>query len=268
MDIIQIIDNFIYEHYIYPIEAGTGYNLVQEFTYGILLFVMVYLFYKIAQKFQIEIDEKFAKVTIVYIILITLMRALVDAGVIERLFFTVTPGIVILIGAYYLLSLIISGALLKKKYYIGSIVMAVIPILYFLYEFVQRIVHIEALTLVALILAISYILAIFILTKIKKSKIEKLDKYTIFSQLVDASATSVGIAIYGYWEQHPVPRFFMDLMGPYVMIPLKLIVVVLVLELFNREVENKNLRNILKIAVLSLGLAPGLRNLFRTIMGV
>jgi uncharacterized membrane protein len=60
----------------------------------------------------------------------------------------------------------------------------------------------------------------------------------------------------------------MDVFGAYVMIPLKLTVVLIALYLINEEVNNKDLKNILKITIMCLGLAPGLRNLLRTIMGV
>ncbi|AEF95680.1 DUF63 family protein [Methanotorris igneus] len=268
---LSAIKEFIYEYYIKPMIEGSGYNLVQEITYGIFLTFMVYIFYKACVKLRVAIDEKFAQTTVFYVVLISLMRALVDAGVIERSFFTITPGIVILIGSYYMASILISGVLLRERYYKLAIPFALLPIIYFLPDFLNRIVHWEALLYVSLILFPTYILTVFI---IKKTKIEnkiissKIDKYAIFSQLVDASATAVGIGIYGYWEQHPIPRFFMDMFGAYVMIPLKLAVVLIALYLINEEVDNKDLKNILKITIMCLGLAPGLRNLLRTIMGV
>lgn len=268
MNGMLLIREFIYRYYIYPIDTKQGYNLIQEITYGILLFVMVYTFYKICLKLKIAIDRRFAEVTVFYVILITLMRALVDAGLFPRLYYTVTPGIVVAVGIYYMISIIISGILLKKRYYLLSIAMAVVPILYMLFEFSSRITHPEAIVYVSGILVLSYYLLIYIVEKLKKAKIERIDKYAIFSQLVDASATSVGIGVFGYWEQHPVPRFFMDYFGPYSIIPLKMLVVLLVLDIFNKEVKDDNLRNILKITVMALGLAPGLRNLFRTVMGV
>lgn len=277
MDIKNAILEFINKYYIYPIQAKTGYNIIQEITYGTLLFVMVYIFYRVCKFLKICIDRKFAEVTIFYVILITLMRALVDAGAIPRLYYTVTPGIVVLVGLYYMLSIIGSGALFKNKYHISAILMALIPISYLLLEFSNRVTHLEALLYVLVILFPMYFITIRILEKLKKIKNlninnldfpSRIDKYAIFSQLVDASATSIGIGIYGYWEQHPVPRFFMDLFSPYIIIPLKLIVVVLVLYIINKEIDNIELRNILKITIMSLGLAPGLRNLFRIVMGV
>lgn len=263
-----MIKDFIYRYYIYPIEAKQGYNLIQTATYGVFLFFMVYLFYKVCLKLKITVDRQFAEVTVFYIILITLMRSLVDAGFFPRLYYTVTPGIVVFVGIYYMLSIIISGTILKKKYYLLSIIMAIVPILYMFFEFSTRITQIESVAYVFGILSTSYLLALFIIEKIKKVKLDRIDKYAIFSQLVDAAATSVGIGIYGYWEQHPIPRLLMDYFGPYSIIPVKLMVAYFVLDVFNKEVKDDNLRNILKITVMALGLAPGLRNLFRMIMGV
>ncbi|MEO2118012.1 MAG: DUF63 family protein, partial [Methanocaldococcus sp.] len=33
-------------------------------------------------------------------------------------------------------------------------------------------------------------------------------------------------------------------------------------------VEDENIKNIIKLCIMALGLAPGLRDLFRTVMGV
>ncbi|MBW9221248.1 DUF63 family protein [Methanothermococcus sp. SCGC AD-155-M21] len=273
MDIINTIQVFIYQHYIEPINKGSGYNYVQEITYGILLFFMVYIFYRSCRMLNISIDKRFATVTIFYVILISLIRALVDAGDVPHSYFTVTPGIVVVMGIYYIFNIILSGLILKKeKYHILAIIMAIIPIIYLLTIFIKDIVHIEAFFYVFIILSIIYSTTIYIFKKIdylkNKLKLDSIDKYAILSQLIDATSTAIGIGVYGYWEQHPLPRFFMDLFGPYVMIPLKLTVVLSVLYIINKEIEDKNLKNILKITIMALGLAPGLRNLFRTILGV
>ena len=64
MDIKNAILEFINKYYIYPIQAKTGYNLIQEVTYGTLLFVMVYIFYRACKFLNIHVDKRFAEVTI------------------------------------------------------------------------------------------------------------------------------------------------------------------------------------------------------------
>ena len=86
--------------------------------------------------------------------------------------------------------------------------------------------------------------------------------------MIDASATTIGIGIYGYWEQHPIPRFLMETFGVYSFIPFKLLIILLALYILNREIEDENIKNIIKLCIMALGLAPGLRNLFRVVMGV
>jgi len=176
------------------------------------------------------------------------------------------------IGIYYLTAVVLSALILKERYYILATIMAVLPLTYLAFIFLKNIVHIEALFYVLFIVVLVYALLNYLLERVDllrdTLKFQSIDRYVIVSQLIDGVATAIGIGLYGYWEQHPLPRFFMDNFGPYIMIPLKLVAVITVLYILNIEVEDKNLRNILKITVMALGLAPGLRNLFRIMMGV
>ncbi|ADC70378.1 Protein of unknown function DUF63 [Methanocaldococcus sp. FS406-22] len=266
---IQEIKEFIYKYYIEPAEKGTGYNIVQEITYGIILALALYLFYKALRKLNINIDERFAIPGIVFTVLIALMRALVDCGYIERSFLTITPGIVFLIGGFFIATILITGVVFKEKYYKVSAVIGLIPLLYFFGIFLQHITHLEALLYVIILVTAFYYLVKFIDKSLKLNILQsKIDSYVIVGQLIDASATTIGIGIYGYWEQHPIPRFLMETFGVYSFIPFKLLVILLALYILNREVKDENIKNIIKLCIMALGLAPGLRDLFRTVMGV
>ena len=85
---------------------------------------------------------------------------------------------------------------------------------------------------------------------------------------LDASATFTALTFYGYLEQHVVPRLVIPLFGPISMFFLKIVVVLPVLWIIDSHAEDKNFRNFLKLVVLILGLAPGLRDLFRLMVGV
>lgn len=60
----------------------------------------------------------------------------------------------------------------------------------------------------------------------------------------------------------------METFGVYAFIPFKLLIILLALYILNKEVEDENIKNIIKLCIMALGLAPGLRDLFRTVMGV
>ena len=57
-----------------------------------------------------------------------------------------------------------------------------------------------------------------------------------------------------------MPSFLIDIFGPWVMFPLKIVVVWTVLEVIDRSKEDQFLKKFLKIVILILGLALGLRD--------
>ncbi len=84
---------------------------------------------------------------------------------------------------------------------------------------------------------------------------------------LDASATYVGLKFLGYREQHPVVEFVTNLLGPESFFILKAIVVLPILWYIDKNEENRDFRNFLKIVILILGLAPGLRDMIRIVVG-
>ncbi len=266
MDILNAIYNFIYKYYILPAETGSGYNIVQEITYGIILAFALYLFYKGLKRLNIDIDEKFAIPSIVFAVLIALLRALVDLGYIERSFLTITPGIIFLVGGFFIITILISGYFFKKNYYKIASIIGGIPLFYFFIIFIQHIHHIEALFYFLIIFLISFGITLLINKRFNILK-SRLDYLVVLGQLVDGSATTVGIAFYNYWEQHPIPRFLMEHFTPFSFILVKLTIVLAILYILNKEKDKDDLINIIKLAIMALGLAPGLRDLFRIIMG-
>jgi uncharacterized membrane protein len=88
------------------------------------------------------------------------------------------------------------------------------------------------------------------------------------SQMVDASSTFVALSFYNYWEQHVLPGFFIDIFGPVSIFFLKLPIILLANYYIDKEVADSEKRTFIKIAVLTLGLAPGIRSGLRLGAGV
>jgi len=134
-----------------------------------------------------------------------------------------------------------------------------------------------------LVLAIALLasLALWGLFFLLKGRYPKLSAYTgpisfliMFGHFLDASATSVGMEYFGYVEKHFVPDLMISLTGtPFVMFLLKLPLVLLVIYVldiaYGKEFrENEDLLNLVKMGIIILGLAPGLRDVLRMAMGV
>ena len=85
------------------------------------------------------------------------------------------------------------------------------------------------------------------------------------AHFLDATATVVALTHFGYVEQHVVPRLLFPFLGPYAMFLLKALVVLPALWAIDRYAEDPQMRRFIKLVVLILGLAPGLRNMIRLI---
>jgi uncharacterized membrane protein len=107
-------------------------------------------------------------------------------------------------------------------------------------------------------------------------KVKKLfsqeNNFILSAHFLDATATVVSLTLFGYVEQHVVPRLLFPYMGPYAMFFLKAIVVIPVLWLLDRhradDPKSAEFIHFLKTVVLILGLAPGLRDTLRLMAGV
>ncbi|HLD56660.1 MAG TPA: DUF63 family protein [archaeon] len=94
----------------------------------------------------------------------------------------------------------------------------------------------------------------------------------VIAHLLDSAATSTALHMYGFREQHPVIRFlyesFGTIYGSMAFFLVKIVVVFAVLWAFDQYIEDKRLRNFLKIVVVILGLAPGVRDAITLLLGI
>ena len=86
--------------------------------------------------------------------------------------------------------------------------------------------------------------------------------------MFDASTTFVALQFFPYFEQHVLPGFFISMFGPVAMFFIKLPVVAAVLYYLDKDMNEPEKKNFIKIVILILGLGPGLRNFLRLGMGV
>jgi uncharacterized membrane protein len=250
----------------------TEFTLESTIVLGLVLIALVFFLYKFFTKLNIKIDKKFFYGILPWLILSVFVRVYEDAGIYPDTIFTKTPGIIIVFVAIVIPVFFFANWLEKKKGFplwktmaiTGTIL--IIPHL----PFIQA-VNPKGAGLIFIFFAIC--VGIFGVIKKLISKHYKLDflmSGAITAHLLDASATFVSLTFYGYNEQHVLPTFLINLAGgAWIMYPLKMAVIIPVVYLINRYAkEDKRLRNLLLIAVAVLGLAPGLRDMFRLFMGV
>jgi len=288
-----MISDFIYKYYIDPIRMGQPYNIVDTLTYALILVLGVYLLYRWMSQstwlsdIGFKIDARFILATLPYVVLGGLLRVVQDTGMItgDFQFLLVTPLIYFVLFFFTISMLFLSRYLTLQgftksflTFYTFAGIMSAFVVLLVLFAwginyaqvdlFILAIIPLMALTATFLVWAcMRYLLQWEYVT-------DPLYLILIFGQLLDASATSYGIDLHPsvrYIEQHVVGSGLIELTHTaFVMFPLKLVVLfpaIYIMELYRKE-ANPAFWHLVLLAMIVVGLAPGIRDMMRMVLYV
>ena len=278
--------DFIYDYFLNPILSNGWFNPINSITYGIILVIAVYLVFRLLKRMNIHVDRYFLYAILPFVIWGASTRVLHDAAYYGALtgelgeFYSLpifpTPGsymITFLLALIVLLLSLVVQRYSKFPYWktmlaIGTILVIINFALY------PRFYPIPVL----MILGITglWSLLFFLIHKFSQTSKFRMIKelFTLentgllSAHMLDASATYAAMTFFGYMEQHPLPRLLIEMTNPAAMFFLKLVVLIPVLYLIDKYSEPGDFKNFLKIVVLILGLAPGLRDMIRLMVGV
>jgi uncharacterized membrane protein len=282
-----MISDFIYKYYIDPIRYEQPYNAVETITYAIFLILAIYLIYRWFKQSEFEIDGRFVLATIPWVIFGGVLRVVQDTHMIQGdvQFLLVTPFIYIVIFLYAFGILLLSQYLEKSgfvddylKIYAGVGIFSVFIAALVLVAWGMNHTRIDlyVLTIIPL-MAASATFAVWAFMRYVlawKYVADPLYITLLFGQLLDASATSYGIDLHPgvhYIEQHVVGSGLIDLTGTaFVMFPLKLVVLfpaIYVMQLYRKE-ANPAFWHLVLLAMITVGFAPGIRDMVRMVLYV
>src|SRR3989344_9647340 len=105
---------FAQKYFLNPIYQNEGYNLVNTITYGLIALAALYVIYKVFQRLKFKIDFNFLLAAVPFVVLGSSLRAFVDHGFYKITFWTVAPGIYIIIAAVFLVILL--GSVYLEKH--------------------------------------------------------------------------------------------------------------------------------------------------------
>jgi len=281
-----MIREFIYKYYIDPIRYGEAYTLVDTLTYALILIVAVYVVYLGLRRYKIAVDSKLVLATLPFVVLGGLLRVVEDTGMLvsDFRYLLITPLIFFTIFAVAVFALF-AGKLAENagfvssysRFYAGAGVVACLVAAGALVWFglTETTIALDVLaTILVLALITSLGLWAFLVYVLKWDYASNiLYKLLIFGHMLDASATSYGIEIHPvhYVEQHVVGSTLIDATGTaFSMFLLKLAVIIpaiYVLEMYRRE-GNLALWHLILLAMIVVGMAPGIRDLVRMVLYV
>ncbi|MEN6396855.1 MAG: DUF63 family protein [Methanoregula sp.] len=288
-----MISDFIYKYYIDPVKYGEPYNIVETLTYAIFLIIGVYLIYrwfsdsKWLSERGIQLNSSFILATIPYIVLGGVLRVIQDAGMVtgDWQYLIVTPPIYFMLF-FFTLGMIFVGGTLRKNDLIknflsfyamaGCLAVFVISLILLSWGITHTRVDLFILSIIPLMAITATVLIWACMRYVLKWEYvnDPLYLVLIFGQMLDASATSYGLTFHPaihYIEQHVVGSNLIDMTGSaFVMFPLKLVVLfpaIYIMQLYRKE-ANPAFWHLVLLAMIVVGLAPGVRDMVRMVLYV
>jgi uncharacterized membrane protein len=287
-----MISEFIYKYYIDPIRYSQPYNVVDTLTYAVILVAGVYVLYRWMPKstwlsdIGFKIDTGFIIATLPYVVLGGVLRVVQDTGMIKGdfQFLLVTPLIYFVLFFYTISLLFLSRYLthqgLTKNilsfYSLAGLISVVVTSLVLLSWGINNSTVDAGIFGVIMLMALLATCTIIACMRYACSwayATHPLYITLIFGHMLDAGATSYGIDLHplAYIEQHVVGSGLIAWTGTaFVMFPLKLIVLfpgIYIMELYRKE-ANPAFWHLVLLAMIVVGLAPGIRDMVRMVLYV
>jgi len=288
-----MISDFIYKYYIDPIRLGQSYNIVDTLTYAIILVIGVYLLYRwMSQSTWLSdggftLGAGFLLATLPYVVLGGVLRVVQDTGMItgDFQFLLVTPLIYFVLFFFTITMLFLSRTVTRMGFskniltiYAGAGILATAVVSLILLAWGINHAHVDLFILAIIpLMACTATLLVWACMRYLlgwKYVTDPLYITLLFGQLLDASATSYGIDLHPsvqYIEQHVVGSGLIELTNTaFVMFPLKLVVLfpaIYIMEIYRRE-ANPAFWHLVLLAMIVVGLAPGIRDMTRMVLYV
>jgi uncharacterized membrane protein len=266
--------NWVYKYYVEPIIYDSGYNPVNTVTWAILLGICILGLIRIFKRLDLKMDEKLVLYTLPYVLAGSSLRVIEDAGLVTppASYLLITPLI------YFLVFFVTTASLILTRKILGENFHRVYATIGLLWTFVNlaalSTIGIQRpLVPVAVLFLGTFLTGIIYLLRVPLPQLNFLDnRYNLailYSHMLDASSTYIGVDWFGYYEKHVVPTYLIDLTGTAaIMYPLKLLVLLPLLSIIDKYIEDKSLLNLTKLALIVLGLAPAIRNTLRLTLGI
>jgi uncharacterized membrane protein len=278
------ISQFINAYYLDPIRTDSGYNPVNTFTWALILGICIFGVLRLLEKLEVKITPRFIISVLPFVLAGSSLRIFADspAGLVHPplSYLLITPNIYFLVFAVTIGCLWLSIRLQKtgliKDFHL---IFAGFGLLWF---FANIIILLHFHKVVAAYVPLFVIGAgtgltftCYLLARHLKSSMftDPLNLSILLAHLMDASATYIGIDKLGYFSKHVVPTYLIQLTGTaLVMYPLKLIIFVGVIYLLDTQFEDdrqsSNMKMLIKMVVLILGLSPATRDTIRMMLGI
>ncbi|MBI5228749.1 DUF63 family protein [Candidatus Micrarchaeota archaeon] len=280
MDLFSAITEFVRNYFLNPLEDPQKYgpfNPVNTLAYAAIALAAIYLIYRLIRQLGIEINEQFFYSIIPFVFLGSTIRVCVDAKVLPRELYLITPGIYVTVFIATISSILFALALQKKKgVHLAKTVKAIgvmlaLTALFFLLIKTGFSLPNVRYGVMIIALALVGVGTLELLNRVRKKTSGNLERMTVLSQGFDGAASFIGVQFGGYAGQHVVENFIFGSIGPVFFFLIKVAFAILLVEIVGRELKEsreRETRGYILLIITVFGLAPGLRDFLRIVLGV
>jgi uncharacterized membrane protein len=265
---------FVQKYYIDPIIYDTSYNPVDTITWAIILGLAILGLIKLLSRWDLLMDERLLLSTLPYILAGSSLRVIEDGNLVALpwRYLLITPLIFFLVFLITAACLIVTRKIWGEKFHARY---AAFGLLWTFFNLaVLSTLGFKNTWVIAAVFLLGSLLAGGILFCGRHLSAlnfldERFNQMIIYAHMLDASSTYYGVDWFGYYEKHVVPTFLIDLTGSAaIMFPLKLAILLPVLYMIDKSMQEPSLRNLTKLTLITLGLAPAIRNTLRLALGI
>jgi uncharacterized membrane protein len=237
-----------------------GYTFLNTFIYSVIIVSVFFLLFKYFNK-KININFSFVRTTIPFLLFGACLRIFEQEGFFSNtfVFFLKVPGLLIFLVFLYMFFFIIIFNFFKKRYHFYLETVG-----YFLFVFLFIYICTKTINwfYFFLILLFVFILCFLFFYIFKKLFKEKTNKFVLFSQTLDAVATTFGIFFLNDFlkEAHFLSSLLISA-SPCLFLIIKIAVVIFFIYFVDNNVGDRHLRIYIKLLIIIHGLLIGFRTL-------
>lgn len=293
-------DRFVWQHLYGPIvadsirepsvaragvEASPGYTVTSTAVYAYYLLLSVVGIVELLERYDIGNSPEFFYALVPFGFVGGALRVVEDVGTFQPpvSFFFISPLIYVTMAAFTAAVFVIALRLESQGRYdsywkplaaAGTIAFTVLALYILVQGFLDPPVF-ATVPIGAVVLATASWAVIWFVVKFNfPSIIEptgKMGAVVLWGHMLDAASTAVGVEYFGYGEKQPVVDAIITTTGTaYSFILIKAAVIVAILWAFDEKFfeDYERLPYLLLVAILAVGLGPGVRNTLRIMIGV
>lgn len=274
---LEFLWDFVYKYFVVP-----GYDWIDTPTYGLVLGgLVIFIVIPVVKRLGVKLDRRFFIAVSPFMVFGATARELLDqnlglyasAGPYPQNFWLVSPWIFFTMF-FLALGCLIMGIIVERRFKsVGyHIPMFIAGFIFCAYNVALILLNLRHLWVLVYVISAWGLIVLLLWTGTRLSALSFMRRegnmLVAGAQLLDASATFVGMEFLGFGEQHVLPSLLIKHAGTaFVMFPLKLLVVIPALYVIDAELKNdETARRFLKFVVFVLGFGPAVRDITMMIL--